>query len=187
MNKADIMKKILTLKLLMVFVFTTSFGQEYINNFQVYNSEIIWQKVFDIGFTFEELIEKVKDSGLLDKIEIGNNKISGEFKEIDADFKGAGFTEMGTPMYLSRSHFTGFTILEFKDGKYRLTLKKIVLTQKYSDPLSKQGEKTNLELYGLKGGKDEMTNAFIKSPSLILNHTFLKKFDFKDSQTKKNW
>jgi len=94
---------------------------------------------------------------------------------------------MGTPMYLSRKHFTGFTILEFKDGKYRLTLKKIVLTQKYSDPLSKQGEKTNLELYGLKGGKDEMTNAFIKSPSLILNHTFLKKFDFKDSQTKKNW
>ena len=75
MNKADIMKKILTLKLLMVFVFTTSFGQEYINNFQVYNSEIIWQKVFDTGFTFEELIEKVKDSGLLDKIEIGNNKI----------------------------------------------------------------------------------------------------------------
>jgi len=181
------MKKILTLKLLMAFVFTTAFGQESINNFQVYNSEIIWQKVFETAFTFEDLIEKVKDSGLLDKMEIGNNKISGEFKEIGADFKGAGFTEMGTPMYLSRSHFTGFTILEFKDGKYRLTLKKIVLTQKYSDPLSEQGEKKSLELYGLKSGKDEMTNAFIKSPSLILNHTFLKKFDFKDSQTKKNW
>lgn len=181
------MKIIFTLTLLSALVFTTSFGQEIINNFQVENSEIIWQKVFETELTFEALTEKVKDSGILDKIEIGENKISGELKAIDADFKGAGFTEMGTPMYLSRSHFTGFTILEFKDGKYRLTLKKIILTQKYSDPLSKQGEKTNIEIFGLKGGNGEMTNAFKKSPSLIMNHTFLKKFDFKDSQTKKNW
>lgn len=181
------MKKIFTLTLLLATVFTTSYGQETINNFQVDNSEIIWQKVFETPLNFEILVEKVKDSGLLDKIEIGDNKISGELKAIDADFKGAGFTEMGTPMYISRSHFTGFTILEFKDGKYRLTLKKIVLTQKYSDPLTKQGEKANLEFFGLKGGKNEMTNAFKKSPSLILNHTFLKKFAFKDNQTKNDW
>ena len=155
------MKKIFTLALLSVLVFTTSFGQEIINIFQVENSEIIWQKEFVTELTFEALTEKEKDSGILDKIEIGENKISGELKAIDVDFKGAGFTEMGTPMYLSRSYFTGFTILEFKDGKYRLKLKKIILTQKYSAPLSKQGE---------------MTNASKKSPSLIMNHTFLKKF-----------
>ena len=121
------MKKIFTLALLSVLVFTTSFGQEIINIFQVENSEIIWQKEFVTELTFEALTEKEKDSGILDKIEIGENKISGELKAIDLDFKGAGFNEMGTPMYLSRSYFTGFTILEFKDGKYRLKLKRLYL------------------------------------------------------------
>jgi hypothetical protein len=65
------MKIIFTLTLLSALVFTTSFGQEIINNFQVENSEIIWQKVFETELTFEALTEKVKDSGILDKIEIG--------------------------------------------------------------------------------------------------------------------
>ena len=56
------MKKIFTLALLSVLVFTTSFGQEIINNFQVENSEIIWQKVFETELSFEALTEKVKNS-----------------------------------------------------------------------------------------------------------------------------
>lgn len=179
------MKKIFIIVLTLVSA--TSHGQETVNNFQIANSEIIWQKVFETTLTFEQLKEKIKDSGLLEKIEIGDNKISGDLKQLDADFKGAGFTEMGTPIYISRSHFTGFVILEFKDGKYRATLKKIVLTQKYSDPLTKQGEMTNLEFFGLKNGKNEMTNSFKKSPSLILDYTFTKKFDFKDSPKKDDW
>lgn len=181
------MNKIIKLTAILTIAFTTSYGQENVNNFQADNSEIVWQRVFETSLTFEELTEKVKDSGLLDKIEISNNKVSGDLKAIDADFKGAGFTEMGTPMYIARSHITGYTILEFKDGKYRVTLKKIELTQKYSDPLTKQGEITKLEFFGLKNGKNEMTNAFKKSPSLILNHTFAKKFEFKDGQTKDDW
>jgi hypothetical protein len=181
------MKKIFTLTLLLTILFITSYGQETVNNFQVDNSEIIWQKVFETPLTFEDLTEKVKDSGLLDKMEIGNKKITGDLNAIDANFKGAGFTEMGTPMYISRSHFSGFTILEYKDGKYRLTLKQIELTQKYSDPLTKQGEITKLEFFGLKNGKNEMTSAFKRSPSLILNHTFTNKFDFKDTQSKDDW
>jgi hypothetical protein len=35
-----------TLALLSALAFTTFFGQEIINNFQVENSEVIWQKVF---------------------------------------------------------------------------------------------------------------------------------------------
>jgi len=51
-----------TLALLSALAFTTSFGQGIINNFQVENSEIIWQKVFGTELTFEALSEKVKDS-----------------------------------------------------------------------------------------------------------------------------
>ena len=165
------MKKIIILTFILTAVSATTHGQETVNNFQLDNTEIIWQKVFETKLTFEELKEKVKDSGLLDKIEIGDNKISGDLKPIDADFKGAGFTEMGTPIYISRSHFTGFTIVEFKDGKYRVTLKKIVLTQKYSDPLTKQGEMTKLEFFGLKNGKNEMKIFTMDGLTANLNQT----------------
>jgi hypothetical protein len=68
-----------------------------------------------------------------------------------------------------------------------VTLKKILLTQKYTDPLTNQGETTQLEFFGLKNNMYEMTNYFKKSPSYILDYTLTKKFDFKDSTIKKEW
>jgi hypothetical protein len=38
---------------------------------------------------------------------------------------------MSTPMYVARSFFDGFAVIEFKDEKYRVTLKNIMLTQQY--------------------------------------------------------
>ena len=165
----------------------STLGQETINNFEIEDKQIIWQKVFETQMTFVQLTEKVKDSGLFENVELGDNKVSGDLKDIDADFKGAGYTEMGTPMYVARSHFRAYGIIEFKDRKYRVTLKKIILIQKYDDGLSKQGERTDLGVFALKATKDEMKGPFKKSPSLILNYTFSDKFLFKDTPTKKDW
>ena len=177
---------------LLVFIFLamlsyTTWGQDVANNFEIEDKEIIWRKVFETELTFDQLIEKIKDSGLFEKMELGDNKVTGDIREINADFKGAGFSEMGTPMYVVRSHYNAFTTIEFKDGKYRVTLKKIILTQKYDDGLSKQGERTNLDMFALKTTKDEMKGAFKKSPSLILDHTFTDKFLFKNTPSKKDW
>jgi hypothetical protein len=176
--------------LIFIFVVTVSnptWGQDVIYNFEIEDKEIIWRKVIETGLTFEQLVEKIKNSGLLEKMELGDNKLTGDIKDLSADFKGAGFSEMGTPIYVARSHFSAFTILEYKEGKYRVTLKKIILTQKYDDGLSKQGERTNLDVFALKTTKDELKGAFKKSPSLILDYTFTDKFIFKDTPTKKDW
>ena len=180
--------KILNIMILSHLISLTIHGQEIVNNFQADNKEIIWVKVFvDSTMTFDKLTERIKESGLFIKMDIADNKITGETKEIDADFKGAGYSEMSTPIYISRSHINGFVVLEFKDGRYRVTLKKIVLTQKYNDPLTKQGEKTTIETFGLKKGENVMTSSFKKSPSLILNYTFSNKFEFKKLNQRKDW
>lgn len=179
-------KKILMFVLIAMAPYVT-LGQEIVNNFEIEDKEIIWRKVFETDLTFEQLTERLKDSGLFEKIELGNNKVIGEIKNIEADFKGAGFSEMGTPIYIARSHYGAFSIIEFKESKYRVTLKRIVLTQKYDDGLSKQGEKTNLDSFALRTTKDEMKGAFKKSPSLILDHTFTDKFSFRDTPSKKDW
>lgn len=170
----------------LLFLTVFSFAQELVNNFTVKDNEIIWQKVYDTPLSFQALTDVIKSSGLINNIQVAENKISGELKSIDADFKASGYSEMLTPMYISRSHIVGFLNIDYKEGKYRITLSKIDLTQKYSDGLSQLGEKSTLDSYSLKNSKTEFTNGFKKSPSIILNYTFDKKFHFK-AEKKSDW
>ncbi|HLV50705.1 MAG TPA: hypothetical protein VKY44_01960 [Flavobacterium sp.] len=179
-------KTIIFMWLILAFTYNLQ-AQDSVNNFSSENNKIIWQKVFETNLDFNQLTDKIKESGILEKIEIGENKILGQSKPIEADFKGAGYSEMSTPMYIARSFFDGFVMIEFKDGKYRVTFKNIMLTQKYNDGLSKEGEKTTIETFGLKSGKNEFKGAFTKSPSKILNYTFTKSFDFKSLDKNDNW
>lgn len=162
-------------------------AQESIHNFYPENNKIIWQKVFETELDFNQLTNQIKESGILEKIETGENKLMGQTKPIDADFKGAGYREMSTPMYIARSFFDGFALIEFKDGKYRVTLKNIMLTQEYDDGLSEEGEKSTIESFGIKRGKNEMKVAFKKSPSIILDYTFTNSFTFKKVKKDDNW
>lgn len=171
-----------------IFVWTiTASAQETVNNFSTDNGKIIWQKILETELNFDQLTDKIKESGILENIEISENKILGQTKSIEADYIGAGYGVMTTPIYVARSFFDGFALIEFKDGKYRVTLKNIMLTQKYDDGLSKEGEKSTIESFGVKKGKNEIKSAFIKSPTIILDYTFTKAFIFKLSDKNDNW
>ncbi len=169
--------KILLVLTFILIIFDTS-AQDTSNNFVAENNFVFWQKVFETDLTEIELITLVKESGFLENYQIEENKIYGNLKPIDADFKGAGFSEMVCPMYIARSFFDGFVIIEFKENRYRVTLKNIMLTQKYDDGLSKEGERTTLETFALKNGQNVMKSAFVKNPSFILNFTFSNIFNF---------
>ncbi len=179
-------KTFILLSVICIFSFSIK-AQETINNFSAENNKIIWQKVFETELNLNQLTEKIKESGILEDIEIGENKILGQTKPIDADFKGAGFGEMSTPMYIARSFFDGFALIEFKDGKYRVTLKNIMLTQQYDDGLSEEGEKSTIESFGIKRGKNEMKGAFKTSPSIILDYTLTNSFTFKLTEKDDIW
>lgn len=139
------MKNIALLASLLLLTFY-SFAQESVNNFTVKDNEIIWQKGYDTPLSFQALTDVIKSSGLVNNIQVAENKVSGELKPIDADFKAAGYSEMLTPMYVSRSHIAGFMIIDYKEGKYRVTLSKIEITQKYNDGLSQLGKNLRLIL-----------------------------------------
>lgn len=181
------MKKTLLIFVVITMASHVTRAQVPINNFEIEDGEIIWRKVFQTELTFERLTEKIKDSGLFERIELSGNKLTGDLRNIDADVKGAGFSEILAPIYVVRSYFSAFVVIEFKDGKYRVTLKRILLTQKYDDDVTKQGEQSTLNTYALKGAAGEIKPAFKKSPSVILDHTFTNKFLFKDEPAKDDW
>lgn len=180
--------------LILILVFATTIvvhGQETINNFKIDNNEIVWQKVYDTSMsidtilTFDQLVTNVKNSLLFEKIEISDNKILGELNQFNALFKEAGYNEMNCPMYIARNHIKCSVILDYKEGKYRVTVKKISLIQAYSDPISEIGQISSLNDFALRKGNTEIKPMFKKAASTILDYTFTKMFRFEKKND--NW
>ncbi len=177
-----------TLKLtaILLLIGTTAWAQEKVNNFIVNESSLQWQKVFTTDLTFQELSEELKNNGLFDRMELSKNTITGDSKILFANYQAAGFTNLETAAYVSDSYFKAFVVVEFKEGKYRVTLKDILLTPKTYDS-TKKVELNNLDYYALKTWKNVFTEAFKKAPSLILDYTFTKKAEVRKKSDQGEW
>ncbi|BAP30081.1 uncharacterized protein CHSO_1044 [Chryseobacterium sp. StRB126] len=110
------------------------------------------------------------------------------------DFKGAGYTKMGTPTYLANSSkFSGNFKIEFKEGKYRATVTNINSkgnrTTLYYGGISigDNGENT-LEEFALTNDREYFKGIFEGRASRIINYSFAQLFDVsKYSKTDDNW
>ncbi len=157
--------------------------EQEINNFLIDESKVIWQKVFETPFTFDEIVQKIKEAGMMVNIETTEAKLIGDLKPLKIDYKGAGYSGANTAIIISRSDLLGYVLLEYKENKYRVTVKNMSLCHRYDDPFFKQGELTSMESLSIK--KNEFKSPFKKSPSAIFDYTLTKAFTFKNSTD--NW
>ncbi len=168
-------------------IFLISFTLSETDNFEIEKGQVLWQKVYETDLTKEQLIGQVKSSGQFENISENGESLTAEINQLSMDFKGYGISEMSTPMYVSRSYIKAFVLIEFKDERYRVTLKNIKFVQKYEDALSKEGETTDIELYALKKRNTEFKSSFLNKPSKIMDFTFQKVTDFKRIAKKDKW
>jgi len=157
------------------------------DNYEIENGQVLWQKVDETELTKEQLIGQIKSSGQFENISENGESLTAEINQLSMDFKGFGVSEMSTPMYISRSYVKAFTLIEFKEERYRVTLKNIKFVQKYEDALSKEGETTDIELYALKKRNTEFKSNFLNKPSKIMDFTFQKITDFKGVEKEDKW
>jgi len=157
-------------------LFVGSLNAQEINGFQISSGKLEWIKVYESSLIQSEVIAILRENGKIFNIEESEGRIIADVAKIEADYKGFGKSEMSTPIYIARNWIEGKLIIEFKVDKYRVTLKDLLLYQKYSDTLSEMGESSTLDTYAssAKGFK----NSFTKSPSEILDFTFTKEFLF---------
>jgi len=168
-------------------LFFVNFTLSVTDNFEIENGQVLWQKVYETDLTKEQLIGQIKSSGQFVNISENGESLTAEINQLSMDFKGYGISEMSTPIYISRSYVKAFVLIEFKDERYRVTLKNIKFVQKYEDALSKEGETTDIELYALKKRNTEFKSSFLKKPSKIMDFTFQKVTDFKIIEKKDKW
>ena len=93
-------------------------------------------------------------------------------------------------MYIASGVFTGGAVIEFKEGKYRVTISNVMYDFSYLSIATMEDAKTrnNLEEVALKRGSNDFKNGFLKRDTEVLNYTFNDIFDV--SKLKKqddNW
>lgn len=176
-----------TILLILTIICFKSYSQELeFENFNLEDGNLVWQKVYETELSNDEIIKSFKTSGIVKDLENLENSLTGTIENLDLDYKGFGKTEMNTAMYISRSYFKSFVLIELKEGRYRITLKEMKLVQKYSDGLNEEGEISELKDYAVKNNNSDFRKSFKKAPSGILNFTFDKVFKIKKKK-KSDW
>ncbi len=168
-------------------IFFFSFNLTETDNFTIENGKVIWQKVYETDLTNENLIGRIKTSGQFENISENEESLTAKINQLSMDFKGYGVSEMSTPMYVSRSYVKTFVLIQFKEKRYRVTLKNIKFVQKYEDALTKEGQTTDIELYALKKRNTEFKSNFLNKPSKIMDFTFQKATDFNGVAEEGKW
>lgn len=112
---------------LLIFVLNTFnlFGQNF--NFDK-SGGIIWQCVYKTDMQSSELHKSLHLSPYIHSIEkIDSTFYKARLKRSTIDYKSYGFNRMQLPIYLTNNDVVADVIIEYKEGKYRVTLKNIDL------------------------------------------------------------
>ena len=171
------MKKI-TLILFAVLSVSLSYGQDS-TNFSVVDNGLVWQKVYNTTLTFKQLAEQVKLSGVFesDKLTIVENSLYGELKRMKMDYKGAGYTKTGAPAFILSNEYSGFAAIDFKDNRYRVTFKKILM----SGQINGNNYEKNFPIES-QFVREGMIRSYLNKGAIkVLNYNFTKAFDFKEA------
>jgi len=158
------------------FSFNSLSGQETVNNFYIDGQLIIWQKTFQTSLSFEQLVEQIKDKGILQQIDISPNKIRGELRPVYVDTKRKGIRNAGVTYYVLYNYFTGFVLINYQDNRYKVTIKWIALSDKSSDT-TKRIIPVYLEDFAFKNLRPEFDSQFHTSASEHINDAFIQRFD----------
>ena len=180
------LKKYYLLFIALVFVSLNGFSQENqdtTGSFIAKNGSVYWSHKFKKSLSFQNLLNSVKLSNNLTGIDTFKNTIIGQSLESFMDYRGAGYTTMTTPIFLSTSSYKSSVVIENNDSFYVVTIKKIIFinqndTKQISAVFgSAQGETSPLEDYAIKKTGKFRSN-FSKPSGKIIDYTFTKLYDF---------
>lgn len=159
-------------------------------NFVVKDGTIIWQRVFHDSRGFTEICDAVKDSEAFEKVVINNSDIAGSMIPVRPDIKGAGYGDMSATYLVSNSNLAGKFVLQWKEGRYRVTLMDIEFIGTGLAGMSiggifasgiVPGEKTSIDTFLRKNGKMKET-FFSSNTAEILDFTFTSIFMLKQKK-----
>ncbi len=155
------------------------------DHFSISDRQVIWQKVFETTLTKDQVIQNIRYSGNFNNISVHGDYLTADIPMLSIDHDGyESSIDDKAPAFAAFYHVKAYAIIEFKQGKYRITLKSIKLT-----PRIISGDSSNrifdLASIAIGNDNDQFKANFFKRRSKILNHTFLQLANFAEKETVK--
>lgn len=159
------MKKLGLLALLITTYNSLAFAQ--INNFFL-NEEgkVVWQKIYETNYTYDELYNHVINCGTFEGINgDGTSRITCKIVRGKVDYRNLGFEWGDLPLLVTASDINCFAIIQVKDGRYRVTVDNFSLTENTTRGLFKEGTEDRFEQIAVKKGT--FSKSFIGNTSTL--------------------
>lgn len=133
---------------------------------------MIWQKVYETNMTSDELYKALHMCSHLQSIEkVDSTFYVAKMKRSKIDYEALGYKRMQLPLYLSNTDIGSATvIIQYKEGKYKITLRHIYLSTLTSL------EYGYLEEFAVEG-EGRFASHFKEAAGYIYHHYFSKWFE----------
>lgn len=142
-----------------------------------------WQKTYQFDGTFEELESRIRSISGLDNIEVRDNTISAYIKPYYIDYRSLGYKGIEVSALVMQSKMSGYSVIQYKEGRYRVTVDKIEFDIKSNPMYANTGG--SIEFFAITGSKHpHYKETFLDTTAPSINSSLLKKFAFDESGTR---
>lgn len=93
--------------------------------FSVQDGHVIWQEVYETDLDSTSIVASLQASGKLTDIINTPGGLSCTIAPHMPDYLGAGFSSMQVAMLLTRSDMMSHALIQFREGRYRVTVSDI--------------------------------------------------------------
>jgi len=168
------MIKRLSILVFLIFSISVLKAQDTIRGF-IYgvDGSVKWQHEFQTTDSINNLYNYMIENRKVTECNLIENRLSGLLPQLPANYKLAGYNKVTAPNYLMAYDFSANVLVQFKPGKYRVTLSSIRLINNgtnysFTNPFDALEEFTT--------NRRGFTSAFKKTSSEILDTTFVRYF-----------
>ena len=124
---------------------------------------LYWRKVYQAQVDAESVEYYLRSDGRFHDIQVSGNLVTAELRKLTLEFKSLGYKRMSLPIYIPNDYFSGFVTIQIRDGRYRVTVERIITT----NPRLGKGPLDDLAL-----SDGEFKEKFLGAPAEIINHNF---------------
>ena len=142
-------------------------------DFMMVGGDVVLEKIIHEKADVDKFISNMRRSGNFTEINRDGNSIYAYMPPKKINTKLA---EGGGSLYMFTDNVSAYTVVDFKDDRYRITVKKIIFVANVDTGFGATGQETPLERYALN--RSGFRKAFLKRDSEILKANLLENFDF---------
>ena len=165
--------KYLIINILLIFSINISAQEE--DFFQLSNSKITWQKVYETPKTKAQLLTYFEDYKKFTAVRVVADTIFAKLKPQAIDVNVFG--TVGVPPLVNKSKYKGYVRIEIRDKRYRVTFNHLKLVG--DGEIIKKNDEQTFEENFVRKDVSEYRPFFTKKPRDVYNHFFNTVFEIK--------